>query len=167
MMPSSRVVVLYKYMIFSMACVLVMAGSAGATQLHEHSEGIIVHQIGHLFFLLSMVVLIVFITGKELNRQKGWRLIQISAFFFILWNLDAFMAHLLDNQLNLVEIEPLSFSRVKLISPVDSPVLSALYYVFKLDHLLCVPAMLFLYLGMSRLVKTEKSRSRSQLQDDV
>lgn len=42
-----------------------------ATQLHASSEGIITHQVGHLFFLFSMVALIFTITGKGLDKQKG------------------------------------------------------------------------------------------------
>ncbi len=116
---------------------------AYATQLHASSEGIITHQVGHLFFLLSMVALIFTITGKELDTQKGWRLIQYSAFFFILWNLDAIAAHFFDNQIHAVKIENISLGRIRVVAENGSPFLAWLYYVLKLDHLLCVPAMFF------------------------
>ena len=166
MMPSPRAALFFKCLILSTACVLGLSGGVGATQLHAHSEGIIVHQIGHLFFLLSMVVLIFFITGKGLDRQKGWRRIQISAFLFILWNFDALAAHFLDNQLNIIQIEPLSFFKMALVSKTDSIFVSTLYYLLKLDHLLCVPAMLFLYLGLSGPLSSEKRLSESRLRDD-
>lgn len=127
-----------------------------ATQLHASSEGIITHQAGHFFFLFSMVALIFTITGKDLNKQKGWRLIQYSAFFFILWNLDAIFAHFLDNQIYAVKIENISLGKMRIITNNDSSLLAWFYYILKLDHLLCVPAILFLYKGLSFLVDDQK-----------
>jgi len=127
-----------------------------ATQLHASSEGIITHQVGHLFFLFSMVALIFTITGKGLDRQKGWRLIQYSAFFFILWNLDAITAHFFDNQIHAVKIENISLGKMRIITNNDSSLLAWFYYILKLDHLLCVPAMLFLYRGLSSLVNDQR-----------
>ena len=128
-----------------------------ATQLHASSEGIITHQVGHLFFLFSMVVLIFTVTGKGLDQQKGWRLIQYSAFFFILWNLDAITAHFFDNQILAVKIENISLTKMKIVTSNNSPLLAWFYYVLKLDHLLCVPAMLFLYKGLSNLVEEQRA----------
>ncbi len=130
--------------------------NAYAIQLHASSEGIITHQIGHMFFLFSMVVLIFTITGKGLDRQKGWRRIQYSAFFFILWNLDTITAHFFDNQIHAVQIENISFEKIRVVTNNNSSALAWIYYSLKLDHLLCVPAMLFLYKGLSRLVKDQQ-----------
>jgi len=127
-----------------------------ATQLHASSEGIITHQLGHIFFLFSMVALIFTVTGKGLDKQKGWRLIQYSAFFFILWNLDALTAHLLDNQIRIVTIENISLGRIRVDTHNGSSFLAWIYYILKLDHLLCVPAMLFLYKGLSNLVDGQR-----------
>ncbi len=148
---------LHKFLGLAAALVL-LPFEASATQLHVHSEGIIIHQVGHLFFLTSMVVLIFAVTGKGLDSQKGWRLIQYAAFFFILWNLDAIAAHFLDNQISAVSVETLSFEKMRIITHEHSALLARVYYVLKLDHLLCVPAMLFLYFGLSRLV-TDHNRS--------
>jgi len=130
--------------------------NVSATQLHTSSEGVIIHQIGHLFFLFSMVILIFTIRNKGLDSQKGWRLIQYSAFFFILWNLDTITAHFLDNQIHAVKIENISLTRIKVVTHNDSSLLAWLYYFLKLDHFLCVPAMFFLYRGLSRLVSDQK-----------
>jgi len=137
---------------------LAYPGSVFATQLHASSEGIITHQVGHIFFLFSMVVLIFTIRDKHLDMEKGWRLIQYSAFFFILWNLDALTAHFLDNQIQVVKTQTLSFDRMLIEVDGGSPALVWTYFFLKMDHLLCVPAMLFLYLGLSRLVKEQRRR---------
>ena len=103
-----------------------------------------------------MAALIFTVTGKELDKQKGWRLIQYSAFFFILWNLDAIAAHFFDNQIHAVKIENISIWKMRIITNNDSSLLAWFYYVLKLDHLLCVPAMLFLYKGLSSLVDDQR-----------
>lgn len=134
-----------------LAGVALLPPEAFAIQLHTSSEGIITHQIGHLFFLFSMVVLMLTITGRELDRQKGWYLIQLSAFFFILWNLDVIAAHFLDNQLHIVRLENISLEQVRVATDNGSRALAWVYYIMKLDHLLCVPAMYLFFKGLSSL----------------
>ena len=139
-----------------MTGILLSGTPAYATQLHVTAEGIITHQLGHIMFLFSMGVLIFTIRGKHLNHQKGWQRIQLAAFFFILWNLDALCAHFLDNQIKLVSTTTLSFSAVRIDS--SSSLIGWMYYVLKLDHLLCVPAMYFMYSGLSILVKAQRTQ---------
>ncbi|MCF8075781.1 MAG: hypothetical protein K9K63_11910 [Desulfotignum sp.] len=131
---------------------------AFAIQLHMGNEGIIVHQLGHLFFLFSMVGLMFTINIKHMNQQKGWRLIQYAALFFIFWNLDTLTAHFLDNQIEVVRIDTLSFTRMQVVTTSDSSLLAVVYYFLKLDHLWCVPAMAFLYKGLDRLLKDRTPR---------
>jgi hypothetical protein len=140
----------------AVAGLILMPIDGYAVQLHARSEGVITHQMGHLFFLFSMVALIFTVTGKGLGKQKGWRLIQYSAFFFILWNLDAIAAHFFDNQIYAVKIENISLSQIKVVTINDSSILAWLYYFLKLDHLLCLPAMFFLYRGLSSLVDDQR-----------
>ncbi|NDY71276.1 hypothetical protein DO021_06925 [Desulfobacter hydrogenophilus] len=134
-----------------------LPGNLYALQFHSSSEGIITHQIGHLFFLFSMVVLIFIISGKGLTIHKGWRLIQFSAFFFILWNGCALAAHFLDNQIYAVSIEQLANGYARIQTQNNSSLLGWLYYGLKLDHLLCVPAMFLMYKGLSCLVDEQKA----------
>lgn len=148
--------------LLSAAAVMLFSCNAYATQLHASAEGIITHQIGHLFFLFSMVVLIFTIRDKYLDIEPGWRLIQYSAFFFVLWNLDALSAHFLDNQIYIVKTRTLSFRQILIEVEGNSPVLAWAYYLLKLDHLLCVPAMLFLYMGLSKLVKKYQPANRPE-----
>ena len=134
-----------------------LPGNLYALQLHSNSEGIITHQIGHLFFIFSMVVLIFIISGKGLTIHKGWRLIQLSALFFILWNGCALAAHFLDNQIYAVSIEQLVNGYAEIRTRNNSDLLGWVYYGLKLDHLLCVPAMFLMYRGLSCLVEEQKA----------
>ncbi|WP_020589926.1 hypothetical protein [Desulfobacter curvatus] len=142
--------------------ILALPENLYALQFHSASEGIITHQIGHLFFLFSMVVLMFIISGKGLAIHKGWRLIQLSAFFFILWNGCAIVAHFLDNQIYAVSVEQLTKGYAKIRVQNNSSLLGWVYYGLKLDHLLCVPAMLLMYRGLSCLVDEQKAAKKGQ-----
>lgn len=125
-----------------------------ATQTHGAPEGIYVHQASHIFFIFAMTILIYWLRSRNLIKNKGWRMIQYAGIFFILWSLDAFAAHFMDEQAFAVEISRVSRWQV-FIDPVGGyGWLAWLYYLIKLDHLFCVPAMVFLYLGLRRLSHT-------------
>ena len=127
-----------------------------ATQGHGGIEGVYAHQIAHLFFIISMGGLIYWLRQRGLVREKGWQMIQLSAFFFILWNLDAFLVHLLDDQMNIIQVQRIGLWEIRLTDLYNSNTLKILYYFAKLDHLLCVPAIVFLYLGLKRLVREQR-----------
>lgn len=125
---------------------------ACATQLHTAEEGVLVHQMGHIFFLASMAAVIYWLRDRKLTSQKGWRMIQYAALFFILWNADAAVAHLFDNRSTVFRI--INAGHIDgVASPGDEPTaLVLLYYLARMDHLLCVPGIVFLYLGLRRLI---------------
>jgi len=144
--------------IFPRIALAVLAGwiipaVALAVQEHGAPEGIYTHQGAHLFLTASLGLLIYWLRQRQLVREAGWRWIQYAALFFILWNIDAFAAHLLDEQLDFVDMQPASGWMVRIDAGNFPPALGMLYYAAKLDHLLCVPAMLFLYFGLRRLLK--------------
>jgi hypothetical protein len=126
---------------------------AQATQMHSAKEGILVHQLGHLFFLVSMAILILTIQSKKLHMERGWRLIQCSALFFILWNLDAISVHFLDNQSSFISTTLISITHIQIDVLEHHDELALLYYLLRLDHLLCLPAMIFLHRGLSHLLQ--------------
>jgi hypothetical protein len=126
---------------------------AGATQVHTEPEGYHVHQIAHLIFAFSMGILIYWLRVRGLVRETAWRFIQYAAFFFILWNLDAMLVHYLDGRDDMFRMIDAGtwHARVHLMN--DSFSLAVLYYLIKMDHLLCVPAGMFLYAGLRHLLK--------------
>ncbi|MBF0389173.1 MAG: hypothetical protein HQK71_03620 [Desulfamplus sp.] len=126
---------------------------AYATQMHSAAEGVIVHQIGHLFFLISMIILYFTIRGKSLDSQQGWRLIQLSALLFSLWNLDALIVHFLDNQIDMIYLTNISIFEAQIDSVNNSKPLILFYYFLRLDHLLSLPAMILLWRGLSLILK--------------
>lgn len=137
--------------------ILSICEPAFATQAHSAPEGLYAHQLAHIFFIISMGVLIYWLGARRLVRSAGWRHIQYAALFFILWNVDAFIVHLLEEQLAVIDIQQINPWQIHITAPHHSKALAWLYYFAKFDHLLCVPALLFLYIGLRRLLKSTET----------
>lgn len=132
------------------------APAAWATQGHGGPEGLYVHQMAHLFFLAGMGLLIFWLRRRRLVASPGWRFIQYACLLFMLWNADAFAVHWLEEQTQLISISRISEWRLLIQTRPGFEWLGAVYYIVKLDHLLCVPALFFLYRGLKRLPAESK-----------
>lgn len=132
-----------------------------AIQIHGMPEGIYVHQIAHLFFMISMGFFIHWLRHRELVKETGWRYIQYMAFFFILWNLDVLILHLLDEQLGIIQVSLIDLTHIRIASANGMPVLEIFYYLAQLDYLFCVPALFFLNLGLSHLVAENSTHTKA------
>lgn len=137
---------------------------AFATQAHRAPEGLYAHQLAHIFFIVSMGVLIYWLRERKLVRAVGWRYIQYAALFFILWNLDAFSVHLLEEQIAVIDVQRIDPWKISITAANHSMALTWFYYAVKLDHLLCVPALLFLYFGLRRLLKETDTQTPEVIQ---
>ena len=133
--------------------IFAIAEPAFATQAHSAPEGLYAHQLAHIFFIISLGVLTYWLRARRLVQDAGWRYIQYAALFFILWNLDAFTVHLLEEQLAVIDIQRINLWQINITAKHHSNALLWLYYFAKFDHLLCVPSLLFLYFGLRRLLK--------------
>ena len=71
--------------------------------------------------------------------------------------MDAFLVHLLNDQLGLIQAKRIGLWHIQLNAYNGCKGLATLFYFAKLDHLFCVPALLFLYLGLRRLLKASRS----------
>lgn len=124
-----------------------------ATQTHGQPEGLYVHQFGYLFFIFSMGVLEFWLRSRNLTKEPGWLYIQFAAILLLLWNMDAFLVHFLEEQTALLHIEKIDPWHIKITPASGYTSFAILYYLGKMDHLLCVPAMFYLLLGLKRLAK--------------
>jgi hypothetical protein len=136
------------------------ADYALATQSHGHPAGLYGHQIAHVFFLFSMGLLIFWLRHRGLIRSAGWRYIQYASLFFIFWNTNAFLVHTIEEQMAVLEISRRSPWQITIQAQPGFQWLGYVYYVAKLDHLLCVPALVFLYIGLKRLLKESVGQIR-------
>ncbi len=134
---------------------LAAAAPALAVQTHGAPEGLYAHQIGHVLFAAALVFLYVKITLSPLATGRGWGALKLSCVFFFLWNLAAFANHWLEE----ARPGPLFngaggglWSRSMAVPAANADLLA---YLLSLDHLLCVPAMVFFVLGLKRLAEGE------------
>lgn len=145
---------------FCIAILILLAHAlpAAATQRHGGPEGLYIHQGGHLFFAVAMGMLAFRLKRKGLSGQPGWRELRRAAFCFIAWNLDTVLVHLIDDQMEWVHVQATDFSTYVLTTSAAFPEsLAIIYYFAKLDHLFLVPAMVFLCLGLQRLLSASSA----------
>ena len=149
------------FILSSLAWTLLIPGNALATQGHGGIEGVYAHQFAHLFFIISMGILIYWLRERKLVQETGWRLIQYSALFFILWNIDTILVHALDDQFRIIQTRGVGTWQIQITDAYSHNFIKLFYYVAKLDHLLCVPALVLLYLGLKRLKETSAGDSKT------
>ncbi len=136
-----------------LATAMIYPSPAWATQTHGGLEGLYVHQFAHIFFTFSMGLLIYWLRKWGLVGFAAWRSIQYAAFFLIAWNIDAIASHWLLEQSGWIEVKTIDGLQIQISTPQGMGWLAKLYYLTKLDHLLCVPALIFLFLGLKRLLR--------------
>jgi len=101
-----------------------------------------------------MGLLIYWLRKRRLTVSVGWRYIQYAAFFFIAWNVDTMASHWLLEQSGLIDVQNIAPLKMRITTANGWQWLSEIYYLTKLDHLICVPALVFLFLGIRRLFHT-------------
>jgi hypothetical protein len=117
--------------------------------------------LAHLFFIATLGIFTYWLQATGLVRERGWRLIQISCLLFILWNLDTFTVHWIEHAMTKDMFITTGLDWSKRFS-INGGWRSWVYYFGKFDHLLCVPAMLFLLFGLRNLYKQAGTVGLSQ-----
>lgn len=123
-----------------------------AIQTHGAPEGLYAHQTGHILYGLAMVGFALRIHLSPLAQQRSWRLMTRGAVLLACWNGWAFIAHILDRTV-LSEHFLHNAQNVKIALNMQTLV-DWLYYLFKMDHLICVPALIFIYLALHDMNNT-------------
>jgi hypothetical protein len=152
-----RLKALFLFFGSGLGLVLLLPGDASAIQVHPAPEGLYAHQIAHVFFIASMAFFAFWLEKTRLVKAKGWRYIQLSSFWFILWNIGAMLGHVIDSFLEESAFVGAGWSKALVVEEAIAPYL---YYVLKMDHLICVPAMVFLLLGLKKLNSEVRGRTR-------
>lgn len=129
-----------------------------AFQSHDAPEGLYGHQLAHAFFIVAMAILVYWLELNRLTANRAWRLIEISCALLLLWNLWAMIGHWVEELIPDASLagEPDWSQRLRLnLSPW-----TRLYYVLKFDHLVCLPAIVCLYLGIRGLCERALTEER-------
>lgn len=125
-------------------------GPAWAVQQHRGAEGLVIHELGHLLFIIGMAFLLYRMERpgtRWLTRGGGWFEFKLSIWLIILWNLLTFYGHW-HNEL----IDPDKYVRIggTISAFIISTPLDLLFYFSRLDHLLLLPAFAFLLLALTK-----------------
>ena len=121
-------------------------GEAMALQVHNGSEGLVVHQLAHVQYLGALGYLLWDIRRSSFSGI-GWLHLQRFCWLMMFWNVLAFFGHFSQVALPGEEISTEDgYLSALLLLPVSFNKL--FYYVSALDHLLCAPALFFLFLAM-------------------
>ncbi|MBU1566611.1 MAG: hypothetical protein KJ630_13410 [Proteobacteria bacterium] len=131
-----------------MLLIALFSSEAMALQTHDGLEGVVVHQLAHVQYLGALGYLL-----WDLRRSTfagiGWLYLQRFCWLMMLWNSLAFIGHFA--QVALPD-EALVRENGYLSTLLHLPITfgKLIYYITALDHLLCTPALFFLYLAMRR-----------------
>ena len=140
--------------------VVLLYRDAWALQTHGGVEGVVVHQFAHIQYLGALGYLF-----WDIRRSSfvgvGWLYLQRFCLLMMAWNGIAFIGHFAQMKLGEGSISTEDgYLSALLLLPVTFD--KWVYYITALDHLVCVPALFFLYLAMRsfyRSLDTEKKEN--------
>ena len=148
-----------KVLVVLFAILGLWASPALALQTHGGPEGLCVHQGAHLYFIVSMIFFSISIHRSGLAKKKAWRLFSRGAWLLILWNLWAFSGHIIESFIPDASFSKLPGQRILSLSIASWQ--EAVYYILKMDHILCFPAVLFFYFGLKSILGEFQKESRN------
>lgn len=132
-----------------MLCAVLAPASAWATQQHADPEGFYSHQIAHIFFIATMVILAVQIR-RSAPGHPGWSRIGRAALLFLAWNVTTFTVHVLGERIT-PEYYTGSAAAWTRILDVSTPLAQAFYAGKILDHVFLALAVLVFLRGVKSL----------------
>lgn len=136
-----------KIPIFAGILSLLIPSNALAFVPHAY-EGIYIHQMGHIFFIISCLFIIWVIKHHHLRDKKGWRYIYISQIFFVLWNIDTFVGHITEYWIESSQIIGGIEGWDYFMRKISIEGKEYLYYITKYEHFLIILAMFFFVRGL-------------------
>ena len=128
------------------ACAL-CPDAALALQVHDApGEGLYAHQMGHIYYVVALAFFFAYIRRSDFN-ERSWRYLQAFCILLTAWNLLSFAGHIA--ALHVAPADLVEFA-LNLDDRLLPPYTLAkwLYYLARLDNLLCVPALWCLYMAM-------------------
>ena len=132
--------------ILTTAFILLCPSLTWALQHHDAPEGLYVHQMAHILFMASLVYLVWDIRRNAFSG-RGWRYLLLFCLFMFFWNLLALVGH--DIAVHLSKSDFFTDSTY-LYTRISGPFSFAklTFYIAKLDHLISVPALFFLFMAL-------------------
>ncbi len=131
---------------------------AAAVQVHGAPEGLYVHNMAHIFFSAALIFMLYILQKHPIGTGPAWLYLKLSFVFFLLWNIDTLTVHILSTQLPAGAIRPSpDIWHQRLMPPITLK--RWIYYIGTFDHVLCVPAIVFMVMSLKQFCHdTEKRR---------
>ncbi len=131
----------------SIAIFLTLCGHAApvwAAQEHGGVEGMVIHQLGHVLFVIGMLYPLYRINLQK-PQEPGWGCFKGFLWTICLWNVIAFFSHWLGEKISPEQYltEGVVITGLRIDSVTD-----AIFYLTKLEHLVLAPSLLFLLLAL-------------------
>lgn len=117
----------------------------------DPKEAFFIRQFSYLFFMVAMIFFIYELKLERLPHHRGFRLLTWASVFFALWNFDCFIGQwiALHFEAQVAEGPQGIFSQRLNMANLGNWI----NYFTKLDHLLLVPAFIYLYLGIREFLR--------------
>ena len=122
------------------------ASPAWSVQTHGNEEGLVVHQVGHLLFIFGMAYLLFRLYHIKL-KGVGWAEFKVFVLLVIAWNCLTFSGHWFNEFIpsdRFIKVDS------QTVSYTLNSTLDLVFYLSRLDHLVLVPAFLFLLLALRK-----------------
>lgn len=147
---------------FFFACLyfFMQPDQALALQTHGAPKGLYVHQMAHIFYCLALGYLFWDIRRSSFTSQ-GWKYLLCFCLLMLCWNIIAFVGHVA--HLSIAQ-EELDISRGYIHRSLLAPFTfnKIIFYISKFDHLVCVPALFCLYLGMRSFYRSIEEKDKGE-----
>jgi len=141
-------------------CCLLLPANAWALQSHGAPEGLYVHQMAHVFVALAMAYWFWDIRRSSF-KGKGWRYLQIFCVLMLAWNIVAFTGHAVAVSLDVEHISTTTgYLSSRIVGPMDLH--KIIYYMTRFDHVVIVPALFFLFLGVRSLYRDVEAQHNGE-----
>jgi len=123
-----------------------LSGVSQAFQAHGAPEGLCVHQMSHVLFVCGLAYLYWHTRRTAALTSKGWGYLRVYCVLHILWNILAFTGHAIETTLTPDDFLNSGSWGAVMLEPLTLP--KVVFYIAKMDHLLCVPAAFFLLIAL-------------------
>ena len=152
---------IYRILTLAPICiVLLFCRDAWALQTHGGVEGVVVHQLAHIQYLGALGYLFWDIRRSSFSGV-GWLYLKRFCLLMMAWNGIAFIGHFAQMTLGEDSISTEDgYLSALLLLPVTFG--KWVYYITALDHLVCVPALFFLYLAMRSFYRSLDKEKREE-----
>ena len=139
---------------------VVFCREAWALQTHGGTEGVVVHQLAHIQYLGALGYLFWDIRRSAFTGM-GWLYLQRFCLLMMVWNGIAFIGHYAQMALpdGAISTED-GYLSALLLLPINFG--TWIYYITALDHLVCAPALFFLFLAMRSFYRSLDAEKREE-----